>query len=264
MTAAPIEPRSWPRHRWWLLIALVFTAHIGLIFAFGKRDSVGGRQRVLAPAIRMASEQSELLINDPTLFALPHPKGFAAAAWLRIPRYDFPPFRWIEQRETGCPLPDGQLGAAFLRFMQTNVFPRREVEGLPLPQLTTPVVPPLETPLPTRSTLRITGELAKRPLLNPVELRSWPGPDLLNDSVVEVLVDAGGNVFSATLLLPPRRGKNEADQQALEFARAARFAAESPPPIFATNPVGRLTRGALIFQWHTEPAPTTNAPAAKP
>jgi hypothetical protein len=256
-----MEPRPWPRHRWWLLIVLVFAAHIGLIFAFGRREPSATPRPAPGPALRLAEGRSELLVNDPTLFALPHPKGFAAAAWLNIPHYDFPPFRWTEQREMGCPLPEAQLGAAFLWFMQTNVFPRRESQQLPVPHLTTPGVAPLVLPIPTPSTMRVAGELTRRPMLAPVEPPSWLGPGLLTNSVVEIWVDARGNVFSASLL-PPGSGSKPADQWAVNSARTARFAAESPPPLFAANPIGRLTRGALIFEWRT--APATNTPPARP
>ena len=46
---------------------------------------------------------------------------------------------------------------------------------------------------------------------------------------------------------------DQADQRALELARAARFA-----------PSSRLTIGRMIFNWHTVPPPDTNAPAASP
>jgi hypothetical protein len=57
-------------------------------------------------------------------------------------------------------------------------------------------------------------------------------------------------------LLPPDSGfapadqYDQADQRALELARAMRFI---PSP--------RLTIGRMIFNWHTVPPPATNAPA---
>jgi hypothetical protein len=75
---------------------------------------------------------------------------------------------------------------------------------------------------------------------------------------VQLLVNEAGDVVSA-VLLPPDSGYaatdqyDQADQRALELARAARFA-----------PAPRLTMGRMIFNWHTVPPPATNAPAASP
>ncbi len=75
---------------------------------------------------------------------------------------------------------------------------------------------------------------------------------MIAPSKVQVLVDTAGNVVS-TVLLPPDSGfaaadqYDQADQRALELARALRF---TPSP--------RLTVGRLIFNWHTVPVTTTN------
>jgi len=85
---------------------------------------------------------------------------------------------------------------------------------------------------------------------------------------VQVLVDAAGNVVSHTLLRPESGSKDpdqqQADQRALELARAARFAPLPQSGSAPTNSPGRVTRGTLIFEWHTVPRPATNAPPANP
>ena len=92
-----LSPAPWPRHRWGTLIALAFAAHVGLIFAFGDRRPVVSRPPGPAPELRLAIGSNELLaLHDPTLFALPHPRGFTAAAWREISQTVFPPFRWAE------------------------------------------------------------------------------------------------------------------------------------------------------------------------
>jgi hypothetical protein len=108
------------------------------------------------------------------------------------------------------------------------------------------------------STLRIEGELAQRPWINPVGLTNLPYADVIVPSRVQVLVDALGDVVSA-VLLPPDDSEvaashyDAADQRALELARAARFA-----------PSSRLAIGRLIFNWRTVAPPATNSPAAAP
>jgi hypothetical protein len=248
----------WPRHRWWLLIAVVFAAHVALIFAFGDHQAIVPRATGPAPELRLAIGSSELLtLQDPTLFALPHPKGFSAAAWRQSSKIEFPPFRWTEPPRW-LALPAEQLGGLLLRLVQTNTFARLEFEALPASQLALPGV--LEARPVVRSALRVTGDLAQRRLLSRVELRSWQSADLLTNTVIQILVEPRGNVFSSTLM-PPGSGSKDADQWALNFARTARFAPQARPAFTSANPVGQLTRGALIIQWRTEPLPATNAPA---
>jgi len=126
----------------------------------------------------------------------------------------------------------------------------RQFETKPRPDLLPPVVAEIVVARRTNSTLRVAGDLVNRRLLNPPQLQSWPALDLLTNTVVQVLVNAEGNVFSSTLLT--LSGSKEADQNALDVARAARF-----EPLRRSSPA--LTIGALIFEWHT--APLANAAA---
>jgi hypothetical protein len=245
---------SWSRRRWWTLIALVFAAHVGLIFAIGDRRPIAPRPPATAPALRLAAEADELLaLNDPTLFALPHRESFAGAAWRQIPEVKFPPFRWTEPPRL-LALPLERLGAAFAQFMQTNLPVTSEQDNKPVPELVAPDLPQAEPAIPARSTLRLAGGLADRRLLNPPELPSQPWTDLLTNSVVQVLVSAHGNVISPPILLA-RCGSEKANQMALGIARSASF-----EPL--RNGEMKLTVGALIFEWHT--VPMTNAPATIP
>ena len=86
-------------------------------------------------------------------------------------------------------------------------------------------------------------------------LSKWLG-DIRNyfpNTVVQVLVDARGQVIRATLL-PPGSSSPEADQTALKTARNLRFKTSSD----STSAVV----GRLIFEWAT--TPSTNAPATTP
>ena len=262
MNVPPSEPRTWSRRRWWTVILLVFALHVGLIFAFSERMPAAPRRPVNVPTLRIVAEGGELLaLSDPTLFALPHRRGFATPAWLPVPRVEFAPFKWTEPPRF-LALPVEQLGSTFLQFVQTNRFARFQFETLPAPQLSLPEAPPLFTP-PTRSELRLGGDLAERQLLNPSELPPQPAGDLLTNSVVRVQVDAAGNVFSSTLV-PPGSGSKPADRRALELTRTLQFAPGSQPPILSADPVGQLTSGTLVFAWHTVALPPTNAPVIAP
>jgi hypothetical protein len=242
----------WPLSRWLLLIVLVLAAHVVLIFMFGGRKPITPRATTDAPKLELATRSSEwLLLNDPTLFALPSREGFAGPAWLEPPHVQFHQLEWTEPPRW-LQLPVGDLGAVFSEFMQTNHFAGFRFELTPPPRFTVPAVP-LEPQFNESSSLRVEGDLARRPLLTPMELPAWPYADVIAPSRVQVLVNAAGDVVSAVLL--PSDDSDEvrdadADQRALELARAARFA-----------PASGLTLGNLIFGWRTVVPPATNAPA---
>ena len=239
---------SWTRDRWLTLIVLVFAAHVLLLFAFGGRKQIVPRAVTNVPALNLADNSSEwLALNDPTLFALPHQKDFASAIWLPVHVMEPPSFRWTEPPRW-LPVSADELGLAFNQFMQTNRFAGFELQ-LKSPVKLSALGLPVESALAQTSTLQIQDGLAQRRLLDPINLQSWPYANVIAPSKVQVLVDAAGNVVS-TVLLPPDSGftaadqYDQADQRALELARAARFA-----------PSSRLTIGRMIFNWHTVPPP---------
>jgi len=254
-SAGEPNPRSkspWRWSRWLLLIVLVLAAHVALIFMFGGSKPITPRAVTNAPKLELATRSSEWLsLNDPTLFALPSREGFAGPAWLEPPHVQFTQLEWTEPPRW-LQLPVGDLGAIFSEFMQTNLFAGFRFELTPPPRFTEPVVP-WEPQFAQSSTFRVEGDLVRRPLLTPMALTSWPYADVIAPSRVQVLVNAAGQVVSAVLL--PSENSDEvrdadADQRALELARAARFA-----------PASNLTLGNLIFSWRTVALPATNAPA---
>ncbi len=269
MIDAPAGPRRWPRRRWVLLIVLVFAAHVGLIAAFNDRTPIPARPETGVPQLRQVVGADEWLsLTDPTLFVLPHPQGFTGAAWREIPRLDLPVFAWTESPRW-LDLPVEQLGQDFARFMGTNIFAGLQLEPNPPPPLSAPTPAP-EPALPSRSTLRLEGDLAHLRLLNPPDLPTWPVADLIASSRVQVRVDASGGVLSAVLLPSenPLEGPSrypDADTLAVRIARTSRFE-RLPllPSNGAPNPLAQVTWGRMIFEWQTVPPPPTNAPAEGP
>jgi len=256
--AGPKPSRAgWPFSRWLILIALVFAAHVVLLFMFGARKQIVPRTATDVPTLKLAGNSDELLaLNDPTLFALPHPGDFVTAMWSQAPVVKPPPFGWAEPPRW-LSLSTDELMTVFNRFMQTNCFAGYTSEFKPPPKLSTPAQP-IEPVLAQASTMRVAGDLAQRRVLNPMSLPSWPYADVIAPSKVQVLVDEAGDVVSAIVLpsdnsLEALSHYDAADQRALELARAARFA-----------PAPRLTIGQMIFAWHTVPPPATNSPAASP
>ncbi len=263
MTSALVEPQPWSRRRWWGMIGLIFGVQLALIFWLGETSLV--RPRAAAPGLTLklaGSTSAELLaLRDPTLFALPRQQGMPAATLVRTPQPDFHSLAWPEPANHPH-LAIDQLGAAFNRFVATNAFDPLPLPAKSLPELTHPELPPLAVSA-ARSTLRLEWDQAPRRLLTPLELSSQANPDILTNSVVQIVVDAEGRTTSATLL--SGSGSKAADQQALEQASAARFEplnrnpAGTPP-----SPAAALTWGRMFFQWHTLPPPPTNAPAVSP
>jgi hypothetical protein len=268
MNPAPAEPRPWPHSRWWLLIALVFMAHLGLIFALSDRKPIFPRQPANVPRLRLETKLNEVLaLSDPTLFALPHRRSFAGAVWLQVPKVEFPAFERVDP-QNWVALPEEELSTTFMRFMKTNSFAAFQMEAKPAPELTVPELT-LEPEVATRSTLRIEGDLAQRRPFNATELPSRSSSDLITNSVVQALVNAAGEVVSVILLRPGggsmEAGQRDADQFALDLAKTLRF---EPVPRdgagTAPSPAAGLSLGRIIFEWHTVPPPATNAPATPP
>lgn len=251
------DGEGWSHTKWLTLIALIFAAHIAFIFAFGKKREIISRAVVHVPALKLANDSDKLIaLNDPTLFALPHERDFTSAVWLKMSDVKQPPFRWTEPPRW-LPLSAKNLGAAFQQFMRTNYFAGHQLDFKPQPKLNAPVFP-VEPPLAQNSTLQIAGELARRRLLNEINLPPLPYNDVIAPSIVQVLVNAAGNVVSAVLLpsensLAAASRYDVADQRALEIACRLRF-----------TPAAQLTFGKIIFNWRAVPSAATNAPAASP
>jgi hypothetical protein len=251
LVAAPKTPETrWSRQRWIFWITFAFATHVALIFIFGTNKRIAPRAVNDVPHFRLADQNSALIaLGNPALFALPNEHDFASAVWLKIPKLTPPSFHY-DERPGWLPLTFENLGAGFSKFMQTNRSAPLQLDYKPEPPLAQPVVA-LESALPTNSTLVMVGELAQRRRLNQIVLPSLPLNNVIEPSRVQVLVTAAGDVFSAVLLPSgnPLDHNADADQRALTLALTLRFA-----------PAADSMLGELIFQWHTLPVATTNAP----
>jgi len=266
MNAAPLTPPlpaegpssddpNWSVGRWIFYLLLAFGLHIGLIFVFGERQPGPLRPVKNAATLQTLTRPSEWIeLNDPTIFALPHPRGFAGTTWWRRPEVTFAPFRWTEPPRL-LALAVEELGASMRRYAETNALVLRPFEPTAAP-LTT-VLSPMEYDF-TRGPAQVrgAGDLAGRTPRNaPTSLPLQPAPDgvSLTNTVVQVLVAPGGQVLSA-VVIPPGSGSKGTDQSAVQLARTLRF-----PPV---DPATPATVSRLIFEWQTLPA--TNGPASPP
>lgn len=257
MTGNLAEPPGWTPRRWWSIVGLVFIGQLTLIFWLSERDGIHSRTAAAGPQLHLVEDDSSqlLALTDPTLFALPHPRGFSGLAWLKTPIQDFHPFAWSEPQQW-LQMPTGLLGAAFERFLTTNVPNPLQTLSQPEPGLILPHLPHAND-FPEYSTFRITGELSKRRLLDSIELPSWPNPEILTNSQVQLVVDAQGIPVSVTLMYPGS-GLKDADTNAIWQATRARFAPLNPDTSEAANPLSGLSWGQMVFEWHTLPVPLTN------
>lgn len=263
MSSALVEMKQWPLRRWCLVIGLVLVLQAAPVFWLADRKPNLPRPTKTGPVTYLAGRPEEWVMADnPTLFALASRHGFSSGVWLKTPPVENPPMEWTEPPRF-LELQAGQLGATFKQFIQTNASGSVEIAGLPDPRVGIVNLVPSLNLMATQSTLRIEGPLARRPLLAPPALNSWPASDILTNSEVQVFVDRDGYVNSAVLL--SRSGLPEADDSAYKLAKSARF-----QPLRKTRPVeppatdNAFEVGTLVFQWHTIPEPATNSPPADP
>jgi len=257
MTSAFGVSRRWSRRQWWGWVVLVFIVQLALIFWLG--ETAPKRPRTPAPGLtlRVAGDVSAglLALRDPTLFVLPRPRGVARPTELGVPRPEAHSVEWPELTNYPPPALD-QPGAAFTRFVASNVFDAVRAPALPPPRLTLPT-PPVRPPQPAQSAARLEGDLAQRRLITPLHLPSQTNRNILKPSVVRLLVGADGVPRSVTLLSDS--GSLEADRLALDQAREARFSPRNDGPAGSIlDPTANVSRGQMVFLWHTVPPPPAN------
>ena len=228
----------WPRALWFKIIFLLFIGQLALLFLLGEKKPAVPHALTNAPTLRLAEDSEWIALHDPTLFARPQPRDFAAAGCLSLPNLQIPSLRWTEPPRW-LPLTVETLGAGFGTAL-ADYFPvRPPLDFKPVPEISAPIPPPETAPGPV-STMELADALAQRRLMVAPDLSAWPSADVIAPSVVQVLVDASGGVVSAVLL--ESSGDLNADGQALARAGELRF-----------HPASGLTVGRILFHWRTVP-----------
>jgi hypothetical protein len=267
MNAAALEPVRWSRRRWIYTVAALFLAQAALVFYLGRRESIPPQRRPFSTVVYLvadawSSNQLAQLpdLNDPLLLALPNLNGFSGPAWLKFAPLDYRTDGWTEPPRW-LPLEEHALGQTFSQFVSTNRVPPPLIADKPLPPLLRyePNFP--SDPLPQKSRLRLEGDLANRPLLAPLEIKSWPYSDILSNTTVEAVVDADGFTVSTRPLTGS--GLPEVDLYALQVAAGARFQ-PLPRSGVSGGRANQLTWGRMVFLWHTLPLPATNLQSGPP
>jgi hypothetical protein len=267
MSLAEANLTTWSFRRWTAVVVLFLVGQLGLVFWLSRRPKPQPARDLATTEVRWVptplpkqSPVGAAAQADPTVFALPNAHGFSAAAWLTVTPFSF----WM----TNPPAPPRWLRPAvdefaddFNEFVQTNL-----VAEEMLPDKLTPTPAQMGLPGPhlvPATVLRVEGLLSQRRLLPGQSLPQLP-LIVLTNSVVRVRVDPSGRVISAALLPFPLPGPElaQADQEALKFAKSARFAPDHEALWHEGPDELRLVSGNLVFQWSRvrwEPPPIRTA-----
>jgi hypothetical protein len=242
---------GWTQKRLTCVAILIFGGQLAAIFALHTRESLRAKIPPLTASrfngFATNSVGSDLDdLNDPLTFAGAHEKGFSAHAWLKRPHMEFT----LRSNSISPP--------TFLAFKQTPI-------EIPNPKLF-PGLPPqlpfarlsISNETSPQSTFWAQGTIASRPLLTRIEPPIQFGSDVISNTVVQVAVQPDGFPFTARIVATS--GSRGADLTALQLANNARFTPLPP----AQRHTDTLQWGELVFQWHTAPTPSTNAPATPP
>lgn len=239
---------GWTRRKFVIILFLVIVFHVVLVFLLGTRKTPTPRPVTNVPHLQLVNGAKGLIaLDNPTLFARPNTRDTYTPFWRQLAPFSQPNFDWTEPPRY-LPLKPANLGSVFDQFVAASQPVAVALDFKTPPVMVLPPVPLDETG-PQVTTVEISGDLAGRRLLTPLDAPSVPVNDVIAPSTVQALVDTSGNVASAVILEP--NPYDPADQLALQLVRNLRFA-----------PAPRLMFGEITFTWHT--IPTNAAPEIIP
>jgi hypothetical protein len=263
MTAATVEPRSWPRLKWLIVIVCILSLQTAFFFWFTLPPRLQPRPGPAGLSIRMPDGQPAELPGSvsPLVLVRPDAHGFSGRAWLQIP----PVTNDLQESNPEpflLPLQTDRLGTAITNALSNSLARPFEVAALPGPRFDDLNYSPTAVATTPESTLSIEGELAGRPLLSRPSLKLQPADTILSNTVVYVVVDAQGRVFAPPVLASTDSlgTPTAADAEALATAAGLLFQPLTRLPGQPAPASFSLTPGRLVFHWQTvpKPAPATN------
>jgi hypothetical protein len=262
MNTVAREHPAWSRRRWVYATLAILAVHAALAFQFSRPAARPAERPLFRTAIQLAtSSHTENQVAalaeqaDPTLLALPTPRGFSGPAWLEFEALDVEAVESLEPAYW-LGLSEQLLGSGFTAFLRTNTAQPALIADRALPRLPR-FEPTLSSePLLVRSRLMVEGDLARRVWLETPLLPAWPSSEALSNSVVQTVVNRDGVALFTVLL--GQSGSREADAWALECVRQGRFKPLPADP--QIPPAKSLSWGRLTFRWQTLPQPITNNP----
>jgi TonB family protein len=229
----------WPRAKWVTIIMLVLALETVFFLRVPHPVTPASGEPSTSPSVvfseRAANpELSE--VQSPTLFASANVRGFSGLAWLiKKP--------WRAPAENGLP-PAEFLIAEDAKPVQSSLNGALPAAENVLLHIRPPAQPDVfehrGPPRDENSRLRVEG--LDRQLSSVPSLPPQYATDALKPSVVQVLVQEDGSVFSARLL--SSSGSKTADSAALNVARKTWF-----EPAKGQERDERIATGKLIFEW---------------
>jgi|TARA_B100000959_G_C14802525_1_gene550345 hypothetical protein len=236
---------------WWVLI--VFLLQASLLFWISRqtpfRTTTHSNSTIQLVEGANLNLLQEIAHEDPELLSQPNPRGFSEL-WLNSNPLDHQLHRWSPP-SIELSYPSNLITDLLEAALISNMPPQAVTFLKPPPKIHHMDVPSLQ--LRRSSWLEITGNLKNRQLENSVPLTSsWHLKDLLKPTIVQVMVNRDGLVFTGSLL--DGSGHNIADKLALEIAlKKVRF-----KRMTNAAPDTSLTTGNLIFHWHVNLNSVTN------
>jgi hypothetical protein len=257
-TAEPVEInkdlRRWSPKMWIAATLLVLALQAILLLKTPRPLKIAPLEPPQSPTIKFARSDlagSELVqLQDPSLFAGANERGFSGAAWLREEPWAAPP-------EPGAPSP------LFLEFSPPSPTPPAAPElpalspGRPLWPDPRPAAVPVPDSAPPAVSRLSVEDLPRRQLLSQPAAPIQFATDALRPTVIEVLIDLDGSVFSARIL--EGSGFKPADADGLRLSRQLRFA-----PVSGARNIGQMDTAKVTFDWFATDPSQTNAPARRP
>ena len=251
-TPAPTDRRI-VSTRWGFWVLVVFGLQTGFVLWVSRQTPprmgskpISGIQLIEGVNHKLLHEMAH---EDPELLSQPNPQGFSEI-WLKPRPLVHHPYRWSPP-DIELPYPSNLVYAPLYAALASNAPPRAVAFLKPQPKLSPMDVPSLE--LRRSNWLEITGDLKNRQLAKSVPLIStWIHKELLKPTIIQVMVDANGVVFTGSLI--GLSGYDIADKVALEIAlQTVRF-----QRLTNASPDAPLTTGDLIFHWHGNLNSVTN------
>lgn len=264
MNAVAEQSPRWSKRRWLVTITLLALGQAVFVFALSQRALPPPRKaasqpdmRVLEPTGRRAA--TALPATDPTLFALVNRRGFSGPGWMR---FDFAAheLRDWQDEPRWLALEPERFGAEFRKLAAASGADRLTLQDKPPPRDSAPVV--AAPTVRARTVWQLSGELHARPVLSPPDLPAWPHTDVLGPTVLQLAVNAFGDVLSARVLRGS--GLATADTFARETFERARFQPLPRPAATNVPTPATVTLGTVTVAWVTREPDGNGTPPAAP
>jgi hypothetical protein len=263
----PVNPSAsvnWSPKRWLWTIGALFTVQVLSAWYWLDRHPLVSQAALIQPRLNLSSPQPVdpvwqpyLQLADPSVLARASRQGFSGAAWLNPERRSPAGWSWVDTNQ-GLGLNAQELPDPRQYWIQPKPSWSFVAEK-PAPFYTEFSVP--AEIADTNSFTQVEGNLQRRLLVAADPLPVWAHPEVLKDTVLQVVVSAAGGIVSARL--DAGSGLEAADQCALRWTKNARFQ-PLPEATLGVFPVwAPFTSGQVVFHWGATNLPATNQPPAK-